>query len=343
MEERLKENIRKIVYDRITTLRHEDKFLPEFIKFFQERFGDSLIAVIFYGSRLFDPVKNDGLYDFYVIVDFYEKVHSSIWHILLNRILPPSVYMAEVSVDDQRVGAKYNIISFQDFIKYIVDPPEIYIVGRFSKAVYIAYARDEDIKWKISDLIRKAMYFCLVYTIPMLDDLEKFDLERLIFEILSLSYKGEVRIEDPNKLSNLLEADKDFYFNVYVPMFLDYVKQNEGIIFEIDRSEDVFKKTWAVVGDPIPSKQEVINFLKVSARRGVLRWPKGLITFRGYREYLERKVKKSGEDVELSEIDKRYPLIFGWRHVIKLLREGKLKSGIQREIETKQIRQKGEI
>lgn len=337
MEESLKKSIRQIIYRKINTIKHEDKFLPEFIKFFKERFGDSLIAVIFYGSRLFNPFNNDGLYDFYVIVDFYEKVHDSFWHIVLNRILPPSVYMAEVEVDGERVAAKYNIISFHDFKRYIIDPPEMYIVGRFSKAVYIAYARDDDVRWKIADLMRKAMYFCLVYTVPMLDEKEKFSLEDLILEILSLSYKGEVRLEDPQKLIKLYEADEDFYLSVYAPLFLDYAKLNEGIIFEIDRSNDIYNKTWAVVGDTIPSKEEVIKFLKMSARKGVLRWPKGLITFRGYREYLERKVKKSGEDLNLSELDRKYPLIFGWRHFIKLIREGKLKSGIQKELETKNV------
>lgn len=341
MEEVLKESIRKLIYEKITKLKHEDKFVPEFVNFFRKKFGESLIAVVFYGSRLFDPFKNDGLYDFYVIIDFYEKVHDSFWHILMNRFLPPSVYLAEVSVGRDQASAKYNIISYQDFKRYITDPPEIYIVGRFSKAVYIAYARDEDTKWKIADLIRKAMYFCMVYTVPMLEDREKFNLEELILEILSLSYKGEVRIEDPKKLSTLLEADRDFYMKVYTPMFLDYVKQNEGIIFEIDRDEELNKRTWAVVGDTIPSKYEVIKFLKISSRRGVLRWPKSLVTFRGYKEYLERKVRKSGEDLKLSEIDKKYPLIFGWRHVIKLAKEGKLKSGIQKEIEMKSSREEG--
>ena len=322
---------------------YEDRFIELFVDFFRQKFGDSLLAVIFYGSRLFERKnEDDSLYDFYVIVDFYEKAHSSSLHILLNRILPPSVYFAEVELNGKKRGAKYNVISFSDFEKAIKDPSEIYIVGRFAKRFYFAYTKNQTVKEKISDLAVDSMYFCLIYTIPLLDDRDKFSLEELIKETLSLSYKGEVRIEDPQKIDKLYVPFRDFYIEVFSELFEYYLRENEGVIIQIDDSEDMLSRTWAVIGNPVPSKEEVIKFLKTSARKGVMRWPKGLLTFKGYREYLERKARKSGENLRITEADRKMPLVFGWRHVFKLLREGKLKSGIQKELEEKERQEKEE-
>jgi hypothetical protein len=340
MEIGVKEQAREIIEKEFSFFPYEDKFLPAFLDFFKARFSDSLLAVVLYGSKLFEPGNQDSLYDFYVVIDAYEKVHSSFLHVMLNRILPPSVYLADVEVDGERRGAKYNIISLQDLKNYILNPPEIYVVGRFAKRSYLMYYKNEIVKNTLFDLFVESFYFCLCYTIPLLIDREKFSFEELVREILSLSYKGEVRIEDPQKLDKLYAPFQDFYLTVYKLLFSSYLTENEGVIMELNFSDDFMLKEWVVVGDPIPSFQEVVKFLKISARRGVMRWPKGLITFKGYREYLERKAKKSGEDIQVSDLDRKLPLVFGWRHLIKLVSQGKLKSGIQKEIEKKKKKKK---
>jgi hypothetical protein len=337
MDISVKERAREIIEKEFSFFPYEDKFLPAFFDFFKNRFSDSLLAIILYGSKLFEPGNPDSLYDFYIVVDAYEKVHSSFIHVVLNRILPPSVYLADVEVDGERRGAKYNIISLQDLKNYILNPPEIYVVGRFSKRLYLMYYKNNFVKNILLDLFVESFYFCLCYTIPLLIDREKFSFEELVKEVLSLSYKGEVRIEDPQKLDKLYAPFQDFYLTIYKLLFSYYLAENEGVITELNFSEDFMQKEWVVIGDPIPSFQEVVKFLKTSARRGVMRWPKGLITFKGYREYLERKAKKSGEDIQVSDLDRKLPLIFGWRHLIKLVIQGKLKSGIQKEIEKRKI------
>jgi len=340
MDVGVKDEVREIIEKEFSFFPYEDKFLPAFLDFFKTRFSDSLLAVIAYGSKLFEPSNQDSLYDFYVVIDAYEKGHSSFLDVVLNRILPPSVYLVDVEVGGERRGAKYNIISLRDLKDYILNPPEIYVVGRYAKRSYLMYYKNDLVKNTLFDLFVESFYFCLCYTIPLLIDREKFSFEELVKEILSLSYKGEVRIEDPQKLDKLYLPFRDFYLTVYKLLFSYYLKENEGVIMELNSSDDFMQKEWVIVGDPIPSFQEVVKFLKVSARRGVMRWPKGLITFKGYREYLERKAKKSGEDIQLSDLDRKLPLVFGWRHLIKLVSQGKLKSGIQKEIEKKKEKEK---
>lgn len=332
--ESYRQNLVDFIISEFSYLPHPDPFVRAFCDFFMRRFGDSLLAVLFYGSRLFE-VDTDAIYDFYVIVDYYEKAHDSPLHILLNKVLPPSVYLAEVEINGEVRAAKYNVITLYDFKRYIVDPPEIYIAGRFSKRIHFSFVKNDFLRTKIAELMLDSAYFCLTYTIPLLDDREKFNIEELIKEVLSLSYKGEVRIEDPKKIDKIFFAFRDFYMRLYWELFNQYIVENEGVIIDIDKSEFPLSRTWAVVGNPVPSRDEVVKFLKVSARRGMMRWPKGLLTFKGYRQYLERKAKKAGEELNITHLDRKYPLIFGWRHLFKLITEGKLKSGIQREIEEK--------
>ncbi len=329
------DRLRLEVLKEITSPPRKLPFIEAFRDHFLEEFGDSVLAIIFYGSGLFEEDSPDLLYDFYIVVDFYEKVYNSPLYIILNKILPPSVYFAEVRQGSASKSCKYNIISFSDLTRYILEPPEIYIVGRFAKRSYIVYTKNDKIKEKLGNLVTSAQFFCLTYAIPFLSEMEKFGIEDIVKEALYISYRGEVRIEDPKKLDKLYYPFRDFYIKVFSKFFEYYMSENEGVVLEIEKGNNILDKRWAIVGSYIPSKDEVIKFLKTSARRGILRWPKGLITFKKYKEYLERKAIKSGENIKITELDKKLPLILGWRHVIKLISEGKLKPDISKEYNKK--------
>ena len=312
------------------TEKIEDPILPLFLKFFQEKFSDCLISVILYGSMI-DPLtrKPGSFHDFYIVVDSYRRAYSDIANLLLNKILPPSVYLGKVESNGEENICKYNVISFSDLCESIKNPKDIYIVGRFAKRLHILYARSDIFTDKILELCADAFDFNLRYTIPLL---ERFDFTTLIRETLTLSYLGEVRIESKTKIEELLEAHRLFYENVYGLLFSDYKYENEGVLTEEIVDENGSEKTyWTRVSETIPSKEEVVKFLRKSARLGVARWPKGLITFRGYKEYLFGKAERSKQELNLTELDRRLPLLFGWRHVFRLWREGKLRAGIDKK------------
>ena len=313
---------------KIGELEVPDPVVDKFVEYFLEKFGDSLLAVVLYGSMISPKTrKPTSFHDFFTIVDSYTRAFRSIKDILLSKFLPPNVYMGEIEFEGERKICKYNVISWDDFENAILAPQELFIPGRFSKRVYVAWVKERKFFKKIAQLCAEAQYFCLTWTIPLLDD--AFDIEKLVKEVLSLSYKGEVRIESPTKVDEIFEADREWYLKVYSKLFEIYQREYEGVVGEVGEG------VWKVIGEPIPSQQEAIHFLKISARKAMLRWPKGLITFKGYREYLEGKAQRSGEDIKVSPLDRKFPLIFGWRHVIRLVLQGKLKSGIAKELEVK--------
>lgn len=69
--------------------------------------------------------------------------------------------------------------------------------------------------------------------------------------------------------------------------------------------------------------RRVEAFLRLSRLRGQLRWPKYLVTFDNWLDYLVAKVERhTGRPVELTERQRRWPLIFAWPRFLELRRSG---------------------
>ena len=56
--------------------------------------GPTVSGVLFYGSCLRKKT-DEGVLDFWVIVDDYDDAHSKAGHALVNRVAAPSVYFLE--------------------------------------------------------------------------------------------------------------------------------------------------------------------------------------------------------------------------------------------------------
>jgi hypothetical protein len=55
--------------------------------------------------------------------------------------------------------------------------------------------------------------------------------------------------------------------------------------------------------------------------RATLRWAKHMVTFEGWLDYILRKVRRhGGGEIELTERERRLPLLFLWPRLFKYLR-----------------------
>ena len=120
-----------------------DRPLPfavtEFVAAAVRRFGEAVMAVLFYGScrRVDQP---DGLYDLYVIVDHYRDLRR--FEGMLAAMLPPNVYYLEVATESGTRRAKCTVISLADFSRGVRRWFHSSVWGRFGQPVSIAYAVD---------------------------------------------------------------------------------------------------------------------------------------------------------------------------------------------------------
>ena len=91
---------------------------PDFLLFvdaLKARFESSLDAVLLYGSCLRSHEVGEGVADFYVVVDGYDKAYPEHYLRHLNAWLPPNVFYLEVSRQEQKFRAKYAVVSMADF------------------------------------------------------------------------------------------------------------------------------------------------------------------------------------------------------------------------------------
>lgn len=121
---------------------------------------------------------------------------------------------------------KYGIIEYKDFEKHMKTWDSFYVPGRFQKPV-LTIITNENIDKLIYDNRKNA---CKIGLLCM----KNSTLDDLFLTICSLSYNGDTRMkvaENPNKVSNIVGANKDKFIEMY--SFNDlYILDNEKIIFE---------------------------------------------------------------------------------------------------------------
>jgi len=300
----------------------QDPCAQEFSRYFQETFGDSLLAVILYGSCLNEKLKKPtSIYDFIVVCDSYWNFYRKKRYAVLNHILPPNVHYLEIpSPWGNMLACKYNVISLEHLKKATSNrAKDIFIFGRLGKRVGIVYAKDEAALEAITSCVHSAMWLNLDFLLPTLPD--QIALDDLIIRLLSMSYAGDFRIERETKVEELFEAEKGFYRYAYG--WLTEKARDNGLplVREGNTCRALFSPE-----ERERRNQQTLSFLRRSRRRSVYRWPKGLMTFGNYLDYLLTKVERStGQRIELTKWERRFPLILGWKHFFRLKRQGLLK------------------
>ena len=83
---------------------------------------------------------------------------------------------------------------------------------------------------------------------------------------------------------------------------------------------DDFQLPPDAVADRRELREELERCLRRSRRRAYLRWPKYLVTYDGWLDYLLLKLARSGNQVSLTERQRRHPLIFALPILYRMMR-----------------------
>ncbi len=196
---------------------------------------------------------------------------------------------------------------------------DIFLFGRLGKRVRVPYAKDDGVLEDVAGCILSSMVLNLSYLLPTLP--EGLPLDDLIRRLLAMSYEGDFRIERETKVEELFRAEKAYYRRFYG--FL--TEEGGGWGLPIRREGDLCRMNLPAA-ECARRVRQTAAFLRRSRRRAIYRWPKALFTFGNYVDYLLTKVERSkGIHIELTPWERRLPLILGWRHFFRLLRQGHLK------------------
>ena len=108
------------------------------------RHGDAVRAVLFYGACLRAGPADDGLLDFYVLVERYGDIYDGWFAGAANYLLPPNVFFMETPWRGRALRAKYAVISLEQFAR-LASPRAVQpmIWARFCQPTRLVHARDE--------------------------------------------------------------------------------------------------------------------------------------------------------------------------------------------------------
>ena len=284
----------------------------------RETYGAALQGILFYGSCARGEDMEDGIADVFVIVDDYRNIYGKRYLAFLNACLPPNVFYREIPAEGAPVRAKLAVISQADFADGILRWFHSYLWGRFAQPVRILFARDEAVRAEFHRLLAQAVLALLRTTIPAQQD-RPADAETIWTRALSLSYSAEYRPEPGSKAAELVRQDLAGYaglLDASLPALAGVLRRE---------SED----SYLCLGDAGTGRKALSHWRRrrrLGRVLSVLRLMKAVLTFANSVDYAAWKINRhTGVEIDVTPALRRYPLLFGWRAFLKLVRQGVLR------------------
>jgi predicted nucleotidyltransferase len=278
----------------------------------RERHGESVRAVLLYGSCLRTGNVHDGLADLYLLVDDYRTAFNGRTLALLNSLLPPNVFFLEVQYQDHLLRAKYAVLSLADFHRGTERWFHSYLWGRFSQPAVLIYAHNEHVAHQINRALATAAMIFVTRTLPQME--AAFTPRDLWARGLALCYHTELRTEKPEGLARLFDADPEYYQALTCAVL-------DSATFVDNIRTDVTATRYQVEFSPQARRLNKAAW-RVRTLQGkilsALRLLKGLLTFKGGVDYILWKIERhSGVKVEVGPNLKRLPplaiVVIFWR------------------------------
>ena len=192
----------------------EDTSLEGLLQEIRQKHGQSLLAILVYGSWL--RGKRDTMLDFYVLVDDYQSLNSA-WQALMCRLLPPNVYHIHhksegPGIKNPESRAKYALLTLKRFHHAISHDSHSYFWARFAQPCEVLYVRDESTQATLNDAFRAASNTFLRRVLPTMKD--RFSSNDIWTCGLALTYQCELRTESSNRGDSIYDFNPGHYDKV---------------------------------------------------------------------------------------------------------------------------------
>jgi hypothetical protein len=177
----------------------------------RRRHGRTVAAVIFYGSCLRTERYDEGVLDFYVVVDAYADAHRSRVLAWANALLPPNVFYCEVTTGERTLRAKYAVISVADFERG-ARPASVQSIiwARFSQPAMLVYVRDAPAREAIVRATAEAS-ITMVMRAAATFGTSSFRPDELWQHGFRETYRAELRVESVATIRAIYDAAPERY------------------------------------------------------------------------------------------------------------------------------------
>jgi predicted nucleotidyltransferase len=328
------ESLSKIVEDELSQPAPPDALA--LAREIRRRHGEAVDAVLFYGSCLRKKQTRGGVLDFYVIVDSYNHAYESRMLAWTNALLPPNIFFVELDDGgEDKLRAKYAVISRADF-REATRPSSLHSIvwSRFSQPSVLAWVRDERVRRFVADAATEAVLTMIGRMVALVDEGDgeatRIRPERLWQLAFAETYRSEFRTESPETIRAIYEAAPGRYDRVAHRALEELARRGK---VEIRRHEGHDGGDEGRVLDyALPVRDRKRLRVDWNARRRLakglyaVRLVKSAVTIGDWVPYALWKLRRqTGVTVELTDRQRRHPMIYGWPVVAKLLRRRDLR------------------
>lgn len=284
------------------------------------RHGEAVLGVLFYGSCL-RQTTDEGVLDFWLVVDDYRRAYPSRALALASAIAPPTVFYLERDYEGRRLRTKYGVISrraFERGTSFRARHP--YVFARFAQPARLLACRDEDARRYFVDRLARSievMVGRLVFLLPRRGHLMRFSLAAFWQEAFRRSYDSERRPEAEETIRGLYLANAERYDEVALLSLRTLARCGRiGPLTEHPRSVAIAMPRAALLAGRLRWHGMRI----VGRTLGLVRLFKTAFTFGDWVPYVLWKLERhTGRKLELSERQRRHPFVFGWPIILRQL------------------------
>jgi predicted nucleotidyltransferase len=304
----------------------DDPALDGAVRRLAEAAGDSLVGLVFFGSRRTGAARKDAwsAYDLFVVVagyrPFYESLHRAgltgkrpALMALVSGWLPPTQY--SMRFDDLGVHVKASVLRSDRYARETsARRRDHFCIGRLFQPTRVLHARDDAARQGILDGLTEAVRQTWAWSRPWLPG--TFDADAYGRSALRTSMRWEVRPEPAGRADALWEAQKAVQLPVLEALLGELAARGElAPAPGAPRSWTPTRPVGAV------ERLRLELYFRRSIVRSTTRWLKHVVTFEGWLDYLVRKAgRHTGAPIELTKRERRFPLVFLWGRVFAYLR-----------------------
>jgi hypothetical protein len=286
--------------------------------------GRTLVGLVFFGSRRTGAARKDAwsAYDVFVVVEAYAPFYRALGAAgltgkrpgllaLVSPWLPPT--QLSLRFEDFGVHVKAAAVRLDTYRRETSSRRrDHFCIGRLFQPARVLLARDGPAREALLDGLVEATRQTWDWARPWLP--ARFDAEAYGRSALRTSMRWEVRPEPPGRADALWEAQAA----LQVPVF-------EALLEELAARGELSSSPGAgyAAARPVSARERLglELYFRRSIVRATARWLKHTLTFEGWLDYIVRKASRhTGEPIELTERERRWPLVFLWGRLFGYLR-----------------------
>lgn len=313
-----------------------DATLRDAVETLQVATGDTLEAVIFFGSRRTRAANANAFsaYDLVLVVSAYRAFYEALARAgltgksprllsALSRWLPPT----QVSLRLPSLHAKLAVLSATAFERETSPRRhDHFTIGRLFQPARVLFARTPAAREMAVRAVVAAHFETWRWSRPWLP--QTFDAEAYGLRILEVSLGWEIRPEPAGRAGALWNAQRDEQEPVFRALLEDL--ERSGELRRVAGTDAPWR--WQPVRLPGTAERLRLRFYFTrSIARATLRWAKHVLSFEGWLDYIVHKASRhTGEPIELLPHERRWPLVFLWGRVLRYLWQKNRKKGAAR-------------